>query len=369
MAWEGHLSELLVQDELRAKGQAPEFERALDVLCVSVSDAIAQAEKMISFRWAKFSARDKPVTGMEVVLCMPEKADAEITNAGQLVGKMAAVYRGACSFQEQTERLMAAGAHGVIIINTEKARFEDPAADAGFSANIPVVMIKAKDVHAVLASGDSSSLVLADNCREAMVRGGVLEVLLKCAEDAVSGGQWKRASKAISCARNVAMGDPVPLTMEKSEGVETFEIELSWNNTESASRLPEHIPALLRLARAGGQSSGEEAETTRLQALRIIAGRPPATASIAEALWSGGWGEQIVVLFAEVVSGGGKGWGGAPAQLTALDGLAIMAFNGNPFFRATWIEAWRTTALKEKVVETLVRTAPTLVCTRAHASV
>ena len=171
MAWEGHLSELLVQDELRAKGQAPEFERALDVLCVSVSDAIAQAEKMISFRWAKFSARDKPVTGMEVVLCMPEKADAEITNAGQLVGKMAAVYRGACSFQEQTERLMAAGAHGVIIINTEKARFEDPAADAGFSANIPVVMIKAKDVHAVLASGDSSSLVLADNCREAMAHG------------------------------------------------------------------------------------------------------------------------------------------------------------------------------------------------------
>ena len=124
MAWEGHLRELLVQDELRAKGQAPEFERALDVLCASVSDAIAQAERMISFHWAKFSARGKPVTGTEVVLCMPEKVDAEITNAGQLVGKMVAVYRGACSFQEQTERLMAAGAHGVMIINTEDKLFE-----------------------------------------------------------------------------------------------------------------------------------------------------------------------------------------------------------------------------------------------------
>ena len=68
--WEGHLSELLVQDELRAKGEAPEFDRALDLLCASVSDAIAQpaAKGMITFRWAKFSARDKSVTGMEVVL-------------------------------------------------------------------------------------------------------------------------------------------------------------------------------------------------------------------------------------------------------------------------------------------------------------
>ena len=64
----------------------------------------------IDFQWARFSPRDKTVAGMDVVLCAPEKADADIENADQLVGKMAVVYRGECTFQKKTERLIAAGA-------------------------------------------------------------------------------------------------------------------------------------------------------------------------------------------------------------------------------------------------------------------
>ena len=95
---------------------------------------------------------------MEVVLCAPEKADANITNGGELVGKMAAVYRGECTFQEKTERLIAAGAAGVIIINSEDELFEVPPSDQGYSANIPVAMIKAKDAKRLLASGNSTCL-------------------------------------------------------------------------------------------------------------------------------------------------------------------------------------------------------------------
>ena len=95
---------------------------------------------------------------MDVVLCVPEKADTDIENADQLVGKMAVVYRGECTFQKKTERLIAAGAHGVIIINTGDDLFEAPPADVGYSAAIPVVMIKAKDATALLASGNSSCL-------------------------------------------------------------------------------------------------------------------------------------------------------------------------------------------------------------------
>ena len=92
------------------------------------------------------------------MLCAPEKADADIENADQLVGKMAVVYRGECTFQKKTERLIAAGAHGVIIINTGDDRLVPGADDKGYSAAIPVVMIKAKDATALLASGNSSCL-------------------------------------------------------------------------------------------------------------------------------------------------------------------------------------------------------------------
>jgi len=111
---------------------------------------------VIYFKWAKFSAHSE-VTGMEVVLCAPEHADGDITNAENLVGKMAAVYRsperGGCSFQEKTERLIGAGAVGVIIINTEDELLKAP-----LSAEVPMVMIQAKDAKRLLASGNSTCL-------------------------------------------------------------------------------------------------------------------------------------------------------------------------------------------------------------------
>jgi hypothetical protein len=131
---------------------------AFNLLCLASRTASVVGPGEIDFQWAKFSPRDKAVAGMDVVLCAPKKADADIENADQLVGKMAVVYRGECTFQKKTERLIAAGAHGVIIINTEDDLFEAPPADVGYSAAIPVVMIKAKDATALLASGNSSCL-------------------------------------------------------------------------------------------------------------------------------------------------------------------------------------------------------------------
>ena len=116
---------------------------------------------VIYFKWAKFSAHSE-VTGMEVVLCAPEHADGDITNAEDLVGKMAAVYRsperGGCSFQEKTERLIGAGAVGVIIINTEDELWEASPSVEGYSAEVSVVMIQAKDAKRLLSSGDSTCL-------------------------------------------------------------------------------------------------------------------------------------------------------------------------------------------------------------------
>ena len=115
----------------------------------------------------------------------------------------------------------------------------------------------------------SASALEADGeGREAMVRAGAWEVLLQGAEDAAAGGQWARASKAASCARTVA-ADPQTRTVLAGSDVfqaaeELVELEFSWNSAESVSRMPETMPALLRLARAGGHGEGgADADTVR----------------------------------------------------------------------------------------------------------
>jgi hypothetical protein len=104
---------------------------------------------------ADFSAHDD-FTDLEVVLCVPAVAGADLANAEQLKGRLAVTRRGGCSFQAKTERVELAGARGLVIVNTDDALFT--AASSGFSAGIPVAMIRAKDEAALLAAGNSSCL-------------------------------------------------------------------------------------------------------------------------------------------------------------------------------------------------------------------
>jgi len=104
---------------------------------------------------AAFSAQDE-VAELEVVQCTPAEADAELVNAEQLKGRLAVARRGGCSFQEKTERVERAGARGLVIVNTDNALLTAEA--PGFSAGIPVVMIRAKDEAALLAVGSSLCL-------------------------------------------------------------------------------------------------------------------------------------------------------------------------------------------------------------------
>jgi len=109
----------------------------------------------IPYARAAFSAEDE-VADLEVVLCAPAEADADLENAEQLKGRLAVARRGGCSFHEKTQRVECAGARGLVIINTDDALFT--AAAPGFSAGIPVVMIRATDSAALLAAGSSSIL-------------------------------------------------------------------------------------------------------------------------------------------------------------------------------------------------------------------
>ena len=96
---------------------------------------------------------------LDVVLCEPEKADADLLNAVQLRGKVAVARRGGCSFVEKTKRAIAAGALALVIVNTEDRLFTPSAGDGQYASEIPVIMIRAKDEEALLSSGNSALLV------------------------------------------------------------------------------------------------------------------------------------------------------------------------------------------------------------------
>ena len=107
---------------------------------------------------AKFSAQGKTFKGLDVALCRPELADSDIANAQELAGKMAVVRRGGIPFQEKAERVIKAGALALVIVNTEDHLYEVDPKEEGYVAEIPVMMIRAKDEEALLAAGDSSCL-------------------------------------------------------------------------------------------------------------------------------------------------------------------------------------------------------------------
>jgi len=103
---------------------------------------------------AKFGSHEEMVD-LEVVLCEPEQADSDLLNAAQLRGKVMVTKRGGCSFIETAQRAVAAGARGLVIVNSDDTIF--PAGGEGdYCAGIPVVMIKANDADALLAFGNSS---------------------------------------------------------------------------------------------------------------------------------------------------------------------------------------------------------------------
>ena len=110
----------------------------------------------IPYARAAFSAQDE-VGDLEVVLCAPAEADADLVNAEQLKGRLAVARRGGCTFQEKTERVELAGARGLVIVNSDDALFKAWATQ-GYCAGISVVVIRAKDEAALLASGSSSCL-------------------------------------------------------------------------------------------------------------------------------------------------------------------------------------------------------------------
>jgi hypothetical protein len=131
--------------------------RALRNLAVDCDSQIANdgGDGTIEFQWADFCRRDR-VPQSDVVLTESEQNDGWLCSPCQLKGKIAVVKRGSGSLKHEVERAVAAGALGLIIINTNDDLIALALDD--YVAEVPVVMIKATDADGLLASGHSCSL-------------------------------------------------------------------------------------------------------------------------------------------------------------------------------------------------------------------
>ena len=75
-----------------------------------------------------------------LVRAQPPLADAPLTNAGALAGAVAVIGRGVVPFLEKVRRAQAAGAVGVIIVNSEDELLPIRDDEAG-DITIPIVCV------------------------------------------------------------------------------------------------------------------------------------------------------------------------------------------------------------------------------------
>ena len=98
----------------------------------------SEPDGTIPYKRAAFSAHVEVDADLDVVLCAPAEADAELVNAEQLKGRLAVARRGGCKFQEKAERAERAGARGLVVVNSEDALFAARSTTQGYCAGIPV---------------------------------------------------------------------------------------------------------------------------------------------------------------------------------------------------------------------------------------
>jgi hypothetical protein len=75
--------------------------------------------RRVPFEPADFGPPSAALPPTAAVAAAPELADAELTNAAELRGKVAVVWRGGCPFLDKARRAQAAGAVAVIVVNND----------------------------------------------------------------------------------------------------------------------------------------------------------------------------------------------------------------------------------------------------------
>ena len=142
-------------------------------------EAMSNETVVIEFMWARCGTTGH-FSGLDLILCEPELANEELTNADQLKGKLAIAKRGGGSFVDKAQRVVAAGAHGLVVVNTDNSLIEVATVN-DYVAEIPVATIKAKDGEVLLSGCDPACLMWIPAKRQFLKR-------ILAMQDA---GKWK----------------------------------------------------------------------------------------------------------------------------------------------------------------------------------
>eukprot|EP01051_Picozoa_sp_SAG22_P003378 SAG22_NODE_163_length_16829_cov_9.946204_14_plen_799_part_00 len=134
-----------------------EYEFSHDPQCAMlVVGADSRAQHMVA-TVAQFGLQTPRHIESKAVLCSPELADAPLLNASKLRGAIAVVKRGVSTFVEKSRRAQAAGASGVIIINTDDEPYVPMAGTParggtinGTDVSIPVICVRKSDGDSIL---------------------------------------------------------------------------------------------------------------------------------------------------------------------------------------------------------------------------
>lgn len=107
------------------------------------------------------SATFVAINNLPVLQCEPERAEKELANTPRLQGKPAWCRRGGCEFVEKAPRASSAVAAGLVVVNDDDRLCK--MSGSGFSSNIPLIMIRARDGQRLLDSGNSSCLAPSES--------------------------------------------------------------------------------------------------------------------------------------------------------------------------------------------------------------
>eukprot|EP01044_Picomonas_judraskeda_P001313 COSAG03_NODE_76_length_14245_cov_10.406122_9_plen_1576_part_00 len=108
-----------------------------------------------------------------VVATKPWQADAELTNSADLAEVVALTHRGGCSVRDKAERVAAAGAVALIVINTVEDMNLNRLKDDPETTMIPVLVVRASTGQA-LVSAIELSLTIEENTTTCSITSGKL---------------------------------------------------------------------------------------------------------------------------------------------------------------------------------------------------
>ena len=149
---------------------------------------------------------------------------------------------------EMTQRAQEAKAHGLVIINDEDALFV-PGSTAGYSADIPVVVIRSSDGDALLQAGDSSLLteVQAPSKQNGLKPlpddGGKHPSMSSQSRGTYSTHQWQSWDSNPSRCKNQT-SDPLGAQHQRSSGLEFTSTSSAVNSTFTSGSISP--PLILR---------------------------------------------------------------------------------------------------------------------------